>query len=450
MIGTLDLDIAGEASAITQLASYEPIDAMARTGMTPGRVFGRSFRPCQRRHPADRRRRTKDLSWLVSLDYEDLALTKPIEGQIVSEAAGNITVDPKKAVIKAKAKLNGAPAEIDIVEPIGDGGPKRSRNVEMVLDDEAREELAPGMGSAGSRAGQREVHLRRGRQPPDRGGPDRRQARYSLGGLEQGAGHCRQCRVLADDQRKVDQADDLELRGKSFAIDGDITLSAAALSSARLKSVRLNRDDDASVTIDRKGKGFKIGVTGNSLDVRAIVKMLKADPARRGRDQRRTRPISIDAKLGRLTGFHDETLTDVTLSYDGSGLERQRVPLQRSTKSGAAVALQDETEGGTRTMQMQSADAGAVLRFLDIYEHMVGRHHQVCAERPGRKDADRPGRRPRISSSSTSRACARIVSTAPQGDGRSLNEAVKRDIDTSRVTSSAALRRSPRAMARWS
>ena len=23
-------------------------------------------------------------------------------------------------------------------------------------------------------------------------------------------------------------------------------------------------------------------------------------------------------------------------------------------------------------MQMQSADAGAVLRFLDIYEHMVG------------------------------------------------------------------------------
>ena len=48
-------------------------------------------------------------------------------------------------MIKAKAKLNGAPAEIDMVEPIGDGGPKRSRNVEMVLDDEAREELAPGI-----------------------------------------------------------------------------------------------------------------------------------------------------------------------------------------------------------------------------------------------------------------------------------------------------------------
>ena len=38
VIGKLDLDIAGDASSITQLASYEPIDAMARTGMTPGRV----------------------------------------------------------------------------------------------------------------------------------------------------------------------------------------------------------------------------------------------------------------------------------------------------------------------------------------------------------------------------------------------------------------------------
>ena len=48
-------------------------------------------------------------------------------------------------MIKAKAKLNGAPAEIDMVEPFGENGPKRSRDVEVVLDDEAREELAPGI-----------------------------------------------------------------------------------------------------------------------------------------------------------------------------------------------------------------------------------------------------------------------------------------------------------------
>ena len=48
-------------------------------------------------------------------------------------------------MIKAKAKLNGAPAEVDMVEPIGESGPKRSRSIAIVLDDEAREELAPGI-----------------------------------------------------------------------------------------------------------------------------------------------------------------------------------------------------------------------------------------------------------------------------------------------------------------
>jgi hypothetical protein len=230
---------------------------------------------------------------------------------------------------------------------------------------------------------------------------------------------------------KATRLSGLELRGKSFAIDGDIALVGGGLSSARLKSVRLNRDDDVRVTIDRKGKGFKIGVTGNSLDVRAIVKMLKAD-SDGDTDKAATRPISIDAKLGRLTGFHDETLSDVTLSYDGSGSNVNAFRFNASTKSGAAVTLQDKTDDGARTMQMQSADAGAILRFLDIYEHMVGGTIKFALSGPvgktltGQVDTTNFDivNEPRLRS---------IVSTAPSGDGRSLNEAVRRDIDTSHV-----------------
>ena len=96
VIGTLDLDIAGEASAITQLASYEPIDAMSQTGLTPDQFSGQVTGHVKADIPLIGDVELKELNWLVSLDYEDLALTKPIEGQIVSEAAGNITVDPKQ------------------------------------------------------------------------------------------------------------------------------------------------------------------------------------------------------------------------------------------------------------------------------------------------------------------------------------------------------------------
>ena len=371
VVGKLEIDIAGDASSVTQLASYEPIDAMARTGMTPDEFSGEVAGHVTADIPLVGNVDTKDLSWLVDLDYTDLALTKPIEGQVVSEAAGNITVDPDKAVIKAKAKLNGAPAEVEMVEPIGESGLKRSRSIAIVLDDEAREELAPGIAT-----------LVRGPVSVKfvSGDGDGRQVEADLTdatldipwvGWSKGPGIAANASFTLTADDKSAKLDDFKLRGKSFAIDGDIALSNGSLSSARLNSVKLNRGDDAAVTIDRKGKGFNINVTGSSLDVRAIVKLLKAEP-----DEATAatggRPISIDAKLSRLTGFHDETLSDVTLSYDGAGSTVNAFRFSGSTSSGAKISMQDRTEGGARTMQMQSADAGVVLRFLDIYEHMVG------------------------------------------------------------------------------
>ncbi|TGP50600.1 hypothetical protein EN869_033695, partial [Mesorhizobium sp. M2D.F.Ca.ET.226.01.1.1] len=88
---------------------------------------------------------TSKLDWLVSLDYTGLSLAKPFEGQTVSDADGSVTIDPEKAVISAKASLNGIPAELDLVEPLEDGGPARSRKVALVLDDKIRAAAMPGL-----------------------------------------------------------------------------------------------------------------------------------------------------------------------------------------------------------------------------------------------------------------------------------------------------------------
>ena len=83
-------------------------------------------------------------------------------------------------------------------------------------------------------------------------------------------------------------------------------------------------------------------------------------------------------------------------------------------------------------MRMQSTDAGAMLQFLDIYEHMEG--GSIDLSLAGGADGPMSGQvdardfwvvnEPRLNS---------LVSTPPPGDNQSLNEAVKRDIDTSRV-----------------
>ncbi|TIO94696.1 MAG: hypothetical protein E5X92_24015, partial [Mesorhizobium sp.] len=145
VIGSLDIDVAGEATAIAELASFEPINAMRHVGLAPEDLSGTVTGHVRADIPLTSGVDTSRLDWLVALDYQDLSLAKPFEDQMVTEADGSITVSPDRAVISAKAKLNGIPAELDLVEPLEDSGPPRSRKVALVIDDKTRAAAMPGL-----------------------------------------------------------------------------------------------------------------------------------------------------------------------------------------------------------------------------------------------------------------------------------------------------------------
>ncbi|TGW04308.1 hypothetical protein EN788_53385, partial [Mesorhizobium sp. M2D.F.Ca.ET.145.01.1.1] len=97
VIGALDIDVAGDASAVAELASYEPINAMRHVGLLPEDLSGSVTGHVKADIPLQSGVDTARLDWLVSLDYTGLSLAKPFEGQAVTNADGSITVDPQKA-----------------------------------------------------------------------------------------------------------------------------------------------------------------------------------------------------------------------------------------------------------------------------------------------------------------------------------------------------------------
>ena len=135
----------------------------------------------------------------------------------------------------------------------------------------------------------------------------------------------------------------------------------------------------------KSGKGYSVDVSGNALDARSLVRQFTAE--RHGDQGHRGGSVSVSADVKALTGFHDERLSNVKLEYSGAGervngleVTARPVPARRSKSATRA-------EGGGAPMRMQSADAGAILRFLDIYEHMEGGKIDVGAEgRRGRAD----------------------------------------------------------------
>jgi hypothetical protein len=222
-----------------------------------------------------------------------------------------------------------------------------------------------------------------------------------------------------------------DLDGKTFAVDGSVALSSGSLSSARFTRVTLNRGDDVAVSVKRSGKGYAVDISGNALDARSLIKqfMSDADTATRAAG---SGSVSVSADVKSLTGFHGEKLSNLQLDYSAAGSRINGLKASAAASSGAAITISDNSDSGKRMLDVKSADAGAILRFLDVYEHMQG--GGIVLSLSG--DADGP-LRGRVTARDflivDEPKLASIVSTTPAGDSRSLNQAVKGKIDTSQV-----------------
>ncbi len=228
VIGALDIDVAGEAPAVAELASYDPINAMRLVGLSAGDFSGNVSGHVTADIPLQKGIDASGLGWLVALDYENLSIARPIDGQLVTEAAGSIRVEPRRAVITAKAKLNGVDAEIEAVEPLGrNAAADRQRLVRLVLDDEARETIAPGISDLVK--GKVSVAL-------DVAGSSRRvEADLTAAelwvpwtGWTKGAGVPAEVSFQLDTSEGATTLSEFRLSGGSFDVQGSLTLSEAA------------------------------------------------------------------------------------------------------------------------------------------------------------------------------------------------------------------------------
>lgn len=431
VIGALNIDVVGAADAVAELASYEPINAMRHVGLKPDELSGTVSGNVKADIPLQKGIDTSKLGWLVSLDYKDLAISKLIDDQIVTDADGSIVVDPKGATVKAKALLNNIPAEIALVEPLEPDGPPRSRQVTLTVDDKIRQTLMPGLSAMLS--GTMKISL-------DKSGGDNQDvvadltnAKLNLpwAGWSKGPGVPASVSFRMVKNGSTTRLTDFDLDGKTFSAGGTVELSSGNLVSANLTHVQLNRGDDVAVSIKRAGKGYAVKLNGEALDARALVKQFTSDTdsATKGSGGD---AISVTADIKSLTGFNDEVVSNFSLDYSGTGSTVNGLTVKAQARSGAAINVSNNTVGGRHTLDMKSSDAGAVLRFLDIYKHMDGGAIAVAlagaVDEPMRGTVDARNfqivNEPKLAS---------IVSTTPAGDKRSLNQAVKADIDTSRV-----------------
>ena len=264
-------------------------------------------------------------------------------------------MDKQSATFVAKGKLNGISADVNLTEPIGGSDTKRDFSAKLKLDDKARDILMPGLGDMIK--GVASVEVTDGGNSVQLVKADLKGASLNLpwAGWTKGNGVPAQATFKMTKKGDVTSIEDFKLEGETFRFIGSIGLSNGKFSKANFSSVRLNRGDDATVSIQRAKGGYDITVKAASLDLRSLLKRVlssfESTAKSTGSDT-----IRVKAAIGSATGFGSEQLQNVQASYTGKGSNVIAFTASAATSGGGAVSIKNGYVDDRKTVQIQTAD----------------------------------------------------------------------------------------------
>jgi hypothetical protein len=139
---------------------------------------------------------------------------------------------------------------------------------------------------------------------------------------------------------------------------------SGAVESATITQGRIAPGDDFKVDAVNGPASLKLSVRGASLDARAFVKSILEGTSS---GHAATKDFDLDAKIANVAGSNKQAITNMELTASRRGGETRLGRLRGRIGAGAVMA----TGSGGET-RITTSDAGALLRFANLYSHLEG------------------------------------------------------------------------------
>jgi len=432
LMADLDLTISGSGDAIGELLTYKPLEVLQRTEFKPEDFNGKIVAKVEARIGLIKDQQPPPPDWQAKLNLDNVDLLKPMNNRKIDNLTGVISADPQSVHLQAQAQIDSIPAQIDMIEPTdGKSTVKRARVITATLTDAQRNTVLPGL--RGMIEGPVKVEL-------TRIDDDRQGVKVDLGkaaltvpwvGWSKGSGIAATAQFEASGPDSQTTLKNFTLKGDGFGASGDLLISKGSLTSASFDSVKLSALDNFALSLKRgKSGGYDVAVSGNSADIRPILARLKASTSggQQSSDGDASASATVRANLDKVIGFNDETIGNVKGVYSITGGKTTAADFSGVTRSGEALVTQ-MSKGSNGVIRITSGDAGAVARFTDLYRHLQGGLLNLSLRSIGQDDWD-GSLDIRNFSIIDDKKLSTIVSTPSGKNGKSLNSAVKQNIDT--------------------
>ncbi len=376
-LATASMRLAGKADALMALLASEALKPVINSDIDPASVSGEADLRATLGIKLGAALDAREVDAKVRGSFANTTMENAFGAERLEGANLTFAFADKALQMRGEGKLLGLPATIE-VKP-GAAGQPSIGTVSLVLDEAARKRrgLSAGrkltgpvaikatapVGVAGARA-RIEADLTRAAVDdliPGWDKPAGRPARLSFSlGSRPGS-------VLLDE---------IALESPTLTAKGHAELKPDLTPvKAEFETVRLSPGDNVAVRVTRDGAVTRVAVSGSVLDARPFIRRMQAPPpaATRGRtDDGDGADIDLEVSVPIVTGFNDEAITQAQLSVSQRG--RDVRDLRFSGRIGSAPIRLDLQREGTRVpmLVLQAQDAGALLRYTDLYRRMLG------------------------------------------------------------------------------
>ena len=353
----------GTADSLADLLMREPLRRQAGLTLDPATVKGQAEGDLVLALKLGKTARPEDTQFHASGALDNLQIEKFLADEKLDSATASFEADRNVLKIAGDGELLGAATHVDVARAPGEEG---SATITFALDAAGRAKRGLNFGSW--LTGPLPIKLK---APLTRASAEVEIDLTPAGvdnpvpGLSKPAGKPGKATFLVKPSPEGASLSNIAIELGVPMFRGSAQMDpAGAIESATITQARIAAGDDFKVDIVNGESSLKVSARGASLDARAFVKSILEGGSS---GQSATKDFDLDARIASVTGSNKQAITNMELTASRRGGETRLGNLRGRIGGGAVTA----TGSGGET-RISTSDAGALLRFANLYSHLEG------------------------------------------------------------------------------
>jgi hypothetical protein len=314
------------------------------------------------------------IDYQVEADFTGFSAENAFGEMKMERAAFKVSTTPRTFLLRGQGLLGGAQASFEYRKPRPEAKPEI--RLTATLDDRGRSRLGLQTGArivgptpvvvttVGEESGRYTVQV------------DLAQAALAdlLPGWTKPRGVAARARFVALETDNGWKLEDMVIESRGVLVRGSATFDdKGGLVSGLFPAYNLSDGDRLNVRIDRQGAGHKVTIRGDMIDARHVIRSL-TDPGHAGLSgpSGAAADLDIDVRVGAVAGSNGEVIRQLDMQMTRRGQDIRSLAASGQVGRNQRLAIEQRGQGNAQRLLVSAGDAGALLRFLDLYKNMEG------------------------------------------------------------------------------